>query len=91
VTGASTTYVVQKLERRGLLRRRVSGEDRRVVFGEITPQGRKLMGDVFPVQVEHLRQTMAGLSPQEKRVATRLMRKLGQHASAIRRPGVPSG
>src|SRR5688572_30804709 len=36
VTGASTTYVVTKLEERGLMRRRGSAEDKRVVFGEIT-------------------------------------------------------
>ncbi len=81
VTGASTTYVVNKLEERGLMRRRGSSEDKRVVFGEITPAGRKLMGHIFPAHVERLRQLMAGLSPTEKRTAYQLMRKLGQHAS----------
>jgi|SRR5262245_9456893 len=83
VTGASTTYIVNKLEERGLMRRRSSGDDKRVVFGEITPAGRKLMGDVFPDHVEHLGRLMAGLSPQEKRIATRLMGKLAHHASAV--------
>jgi len=82
VTGASTTYVVNKLEERGLMVRRSSGDDKRVVFGEITPAGRKLIGDVFPSHVEHLRHLMAALSPQEKRTAARLMRKLSLHASA---------
>jgi MarR family 2-MHQ and catechol resistance regulon transcriptional repressor len=91
VTGASTTYVVKKLEQRGLMRRRGSGEDKRVVFGEITPAGRKLIGDVLPVHLEQLRQIMAGLSPQEKRTATHLMRKLSQHASAIGGRRVPGG
>jgi len=78
VTAASTTYIVKKLERRGLMRRRPSGEDQRVVFGELTPAGRKLIGDVFPVHVEHLRCAMAGLSVQEKRAAGQLLRKLVQ-------------
>src|SRR5438128_12070226 len=64
VTGASTTYVVKKLEQRGLMRRRPSGEDQRVVFGELTPAGRRLIGDVFPEHVEQLREAMAGLSVQ---------------------------
>jgi MarR family transcriptional regulator, 2-MHQ and catechol-resistance regulon repressor len=85
VTGASTTYVVKKLEQRGLMRRRGSGEDKRVVFGEITPAGRKLIAEVFPAHVEQLREIVAGLSPQEKRTATHLMRKLTQYASAIGR------
>jgi MarR family 2-MHQ and catechol resistance regulon transcriptional repressor len=89
VTGASTTYVVDKLEERGLMRRRGSGDDKRVVVGEITPAGRKLMGELFPVHVEHLRQIMAALSPQEKRTAIRLIRKLSQHANTIGGAGVP--
>src|SRR5437899_3523034 len=40
VTGPSTTYIVKKLEQRGLMRRRPSGEDQRVLFGELTPTGR---------------------------------------------------
>lgn len=83
VTGASTTYVVNKLEERGVMRRRGSAEDKRVVFGEITPAGRKLIADIFPAHVEQLRQLMAGLSPTEKRTATQLLRKLAHHASAI--------
>jgi MarR family 2-MHQ and catechol resistance regulon transcriptional repressor len=89
VTGASTTYVVKKLEQRGLMRRRGSGEDKRVVFAEITPAGRQLIGKIFPAHVEQLRQLMAGLSPSEKRTASQLMRKLAQHTGAIGRHEAP--
>src|SRR5687768_11334751 len=54
VTGASTTYVVTKLEERGLMRRRTSAEDQRVVFGELTATGRALMDKVFPAHVARL-------------------------------------
>lgn len=80
VTGASTTYVVKKLEERGLMRRRTSAEDQRVVFGELTPKGRALMDKVFPAHVDRLRHVMAGLSASEKRAASQLLRRLGQHA-----------
>src|SRR3954449_9168315 len=33
--GASTTYLVKKLEDRGLMRRRTCDEDQRIVFGEL--------------------------------------------------------
>jgi MarR family 2-MHQ and catechol resistance regulon transcriptional repressor len=89
VTGASTTYTVKKLERRGLLRRRPSGEDQRVVFGELTPAGRKLIGDLFPAHVAVLRRATAGLSVQEKRAAGQLIRKLAQHARNVRGGGEP--
>ncbi len=81
VTGASTTYTLRKLEARGWMRRRPSDEDGRVVIGELTSSGRKLMDEVFPLHAEHLRQAMSGLSPQEKRSAARLMRKMGRAAT----------
>ena len=80
VTGATTTYVVKKLEERGLMRRRTGAEDQRVVFGELTSKGRALIDDVFPTHVDRLREVMAGLSVSEKHAATRLLRRLSQHA-----------
>ena len=80
VTGATTTYVVKKLEERGLMRRRTGVEDQRVVIGELTPKGRALIDEVFPTHVDRLREVMAGLSVSEKHGATRLLRRLSQHA-----------
>ena len=79
VTGASTTYVVKKLETRGLMRRRTSAEDQRVVFGELTPKGRALLDGVFPAHVDRLREVMGCLSVAEKQAAVRLLRRLSQH------------
>jgi MarR family 2-MHQ and catechol resistance regulon transcriptional repressor len=80
VTGASTTYVAKKLEDRGLMRRRTSPEDQRVVFGELTPKGRALMDKVFPAHVDRLRHVMGGLSASEKRAASQLLRRLSHQA-----------
>jgi MarR family 2-MHQ and catechol resistance regulon transcriptional repressor len=83
LTGASTTYVVRKLEERGLMRRRTSATDQRVVFGELTPKGRALMDKVFPAHVDRLREVTAGLSASEKRAASQLLRRLSQQARRI--------
>ena len=83
VTAASTTYVVKKLEERGLMRRRTCAEDSRVVFGELTAKGRTLIDEVFPAHVERLQQAMAGLSVSQKREASRLLRALILHARRI--------
>jgi MarR family transcriptional regulator, 2-MHQ and catechol-resistance regulon repressor len=80
VTGASTTYVVKKLEERGLMRRRTSAEDQRVVFGELTRTGRTLMDKVFPAHVDRLQHVTAGLSASEKRAASQLLRRLSHEA-----------
>jgi MarR family 2-MHQ and catechol resistance regulon transcriptional repressor len=80
LTGASTTYVVKKLEERGLLHRRACAEDQRIVFGELTAKGRTLIDEVFPGHVERLQRAMAGLSVSQKREASRLLRALSLHA-----------
>ena len=79
VTGASTTYVVKKLEERGLLRRRPCLDDGRVVFGELTAKGRALIDRLFPAHVARLQELMAPLSATEKREAARLLRRLSRH------------
>jgi MarR family transcriptional regulator, 2-MHQ and catechol-resistance regulon repressor len=83
VTGASTTYVVKKLEDRGFMRRRTSATDQRVVFGELTPKGRTLMDKVFPAHVDRLRHVTSGLSASEKRAASLLLRRLTREARRI--------
>jgi MarR family transcriptional regulator, 2-MHQ and catechol-resistance regulon repressor len=83
VTGASTTYVVKKLEERGLMRRKDLAEDSRVVLGELTAKGRALIEEVFPVHVELLEQATAGLTLSEKREASRVLRALSRQARSI--------
>jgi MarR family 2-MHQ and catechol resistance regulon transcriptional repressor len=83
VTGASTTYVVKKLEERGLMRRKDLAEDSRVVLGELTAKGRALIEEVFPVHVELLQQATAGLTLSEKREASRVLRALSRQARNI--------
>jgi MarR family 2-MHQ and catechol resistance regulon transcriptional repressor len=80
VTGASTTYVVKKLEERGLMRRRDCAEDSRVVLGELTAKGRSLIEEVFPVHVNLLQQATAALTVSQKREVTRLLRALSRQA-----------
>lgn len=80
VTSASTTYVVKKLEERGLIRRRSSTEDSRVVFGELTPKGRALIETVFPEHVRRLQRASAGLTVAEKADVSRLLRALSRYA-----------
>jgi MarR family 2-MHQ and catechol resistance regulon transcriptional repressor len=78
MTGASTTYVVKKLEERGLMRRKSCPEDSRVVLGELTAKGRTLIDEVFPVHVELLQQATAALTVSQKHEVCRLLRMLSQ-------------
>ncbi len=76
ITGASTTYVVKKLEQRKLMKREPSSEDHRVVLGTITPQGRALLARIFPRHVNDLQEAMASLTTAEKNAASIALKKI---------------
>jgi MarR family 2-MHQ and catechol resistance regulon transcriptional repressor len=76
LTGASTTYTVKKLEKRGLIARESRSEDKRVVMGVITEKGRTLAKKVAPLHATELAEAMHRLSTEEKKTVAQLLRKL---------------
>ena len=81
VESSSTTYVVDKLVKRGLVRRRHSGKDRRVVLLRLTPSGRRLIARIFPTHARAIHDAVAALRPREQAQAIRLLRALGLGAA----------
>jgi MarR family 2-MHQ and catechol resistance regulon transcriptional repressor len=76
LTGASTTYTVKKLEKRGLIARESRSEDKRVVMGVITEKGRTLAKKIAPLHASELAEAMHHLSTEEKKTSAQLLRKL---------------
>lgn len=76
LTGASTTYTVKKMEKRGLIARESRSEDKRVVMGVITEKGRALARRILPLHAKDLTEAMHRLSSDEKKTAAHLLRKL---------------
>src|SRR5688572_5361705 len=62
-SGANMTTVVGNLERRGLVRRRREGTNRRFVTVRLTPPGRRLVAGVFPRHVAAIVAAFQVLSP----------------------------
>ena len=73
----SMTYVVDKLEGRGLLERVTSLEDKRIIYIVITPTGEELINDIFPKHEQHIKKLMSGLTVDEQNQAIDLLKKLG--------------
>src|SRR2546429_4494707 len=86
VESSSTTYVVDKLVARGLVRRRPGQEDRREVLLALTPAGRRLIARIFPPHAAAMRQAVGGLSPRRQAQALRLLRTLGLEAAGRLHP-----
>ena len=77
VTGGNVTYVMDRLEGRGLVARYRSEEDRRVVHADLTPAGRKLISEVFPGHAEHIAHLCRHLDGGEQEKLRELLKTLG--------------
>jgi MarR family 2-MHQ and catechol resistance regulon transcriptional repressor len=82
VQSSSTTYVVDKLVKRGLVRRRASRRDRRVSLLALTAAGRRLIGRLFPPHARVIRRAVRALAPRDQAQAARLLLTLGTGAAA---------
>ena len=76
ISKATLTGVVKTLEARGLLTRRVSGTDRRLVILELSDAGTKLMTTLYPVFNAAEAEVVASLSDQNLTVMTDSLRQI---------------
>lgn len=77
LSSGSMTYVVDKLEKRGLLERVFCEEDKRITYMSITEEGTKLIQSIFPEHAESITSIMSVLSPEEQHQAITLLKKMG--------------
>lgn len=75
------TRVLDQLEARGLVTRRRSSTDRRVVQLDLTPQGRRTVEQLLPTVVAELNEALAPLTRAEFAQFERTLRKMDQHLS----------
>ncbi len=78
VTGGNVTYVMDRLEEQGLVYRDRSGEDRRVVQAKLTPEGRRVISDVFPQHASFVSELVSELESEEQETLRELLKKLGK-------------
>jgi len=76
-SSGNITMVIDNLERRGLVKRKREGEDRRFVTVHLTEKGRRLISEVFPRHVAAIVEEMSVLTKSEQEGLGHLCRKLG--------------
>ncbi|MCM3635538.1 MULTISPECIES: MarR family winged helix-turn-helix transcriptional regulator [Paenibacillus] len=87
MSSGNITYVVDKLEKKGLAKRRVSTEDRRLIYAEVTSAGSAFIEEVFPQHASVIEAAVEGLTQQEQQEATALLKKLGIYAERTFKEG----
>ncbi|TRZ38898.1 MarR family transcriptional regulator [Niallia circulans] len=81
LASGSITYVVDKLEEKGYLKRVACPTDRRVTFASITDSGKEMIENIFPSHEQRIHELMTELSAEEKDTVIQLVKRLGLSAS----------
>jgi len=84
VSSGGITYLVDRLEERGLVDRQPDPEDRRARLVTLTDEGSDLIAEIFPEHAARLARATSGLDRREKERAIELLRKLGKTAASLR-------
>ncbi len=78
ISSGSMTYVIDKLEKKGLLKRTDCPNDRRAIFITLTQNGEELMNKIMPEYEEFINKMFDSLNHEEAESLVRLLQKVKQ-------------
>lgn len=83
ISSGSMTYVIDKLEKRGLVYRNPCPHDRRVIHIEFTSEGRDFMDKVMDKHKDNLEDIFRALNPEEAATFINMLIKVQNHIEAL--------
>lgn len=83
LASSSITYVIDQLEKKNFVERKVNEKDRRVTLVSLTDQGHKIMEDIFPQHTEIINELYSELSDDELSQLSESMKKVGYKAADL--------
>jgi DNA-binding MarR family transcriptional regulator len=83
----TTSVLVDELEAKGLLTRRVNGADRRARLLRLTPRGQKLHTRVYPLTFAGQQELLSVLAPDERDILLDLLVRVIEGNRVLARPG----
>jgi MarR family transcriptional regulator, 2-MHQ and catechol-resistance regulon repressor len=78
VSSGSMTYVIDRLEQKGLLHRSDCPDDRRVIHVTLTDDGNKLMEKIMPKHQEWVDNIFSSLNTDESDTFVKLLKKVSK-------------
>jgi MarR family 2-MHQ and catechol resistance regulon transcriptional repressor len=83
VSSGGMTYLIDRLEKRGLVQRSPSRDDRRAIYAALTTQGQAFFREVFAEHVRGLAKSVSALTLDEQSDLTELLKKMGIGAARM--------
>jgi MarR family 2-MHQ and catechol resistance regulon transcriptional repressor len=77
VSSGGITFLVDRLEKKGLVERQNCPSDRRARYAVLTPKGDALIREIFPTHARRIADVMSTLTDAEQKSVTELIRRLG--------------
>lgn len=77
ISGGNMTLVLDNLEKRGLIQRAFSRDDRRAILVELTETGNRVFNESFPKHAEKIGELFSVLNQDEQKQLGSLLKKLG--------------
>lgn len=81
VSSGGVSYLVDRLERKGLVERRDYPEDRRTRLAALTAEGEALIARIFPEHAQAIQRALGAVDPEVKQAAVALLRTIGRAAA----------
>lgn len=76
-SGGNITMVIDNLEKRGLVKRERSKDDRRFISVHLTQKGEDLISHIFPKHVQNIVKEFSVLSPEELKQFAEICKRVG--------------
>ena len=83
VSSGGISYLTDRLEKQGLVRRNEYAEDRRTKEVALTAEGEALMQRIFPEHTAIIERALGDVDPEVKVAATSLLRTIGRSVEGV--------
>ena len=76
LASSSATYVVDNLEKKGYVIRKISQKDKRVTYIGLTETGMKLIDDIFPTHKKNTKKIFEKINDKELVILKEILKKI---------------